>query len=130
SNNRYGLFASGVTTLNVTGATFFNNRVAGLRADGSPAGTLSDILAYENARDNAFGYQNAAALEVRGTFTIIRASVFDNFGPGIAMSSGVVAESKVYDNLGTGISADGTVDVQRSEVFANGAGVVLSAGSV
>ena len=99
-NNRYGLFAGSVTTLNVNGADLFYNSATGLRQDGGTTGTWDAVQTHGNA----------TGFEIGGTITITNA--------------------RVFENVGTGVSSGGTATVQTSEIFGNATGIVLNNGSI
>jgi len=102
-NNRYGLFVTSVTSLDIDGAVLFDNRTAGLNQDGTgTTGTWDGIEAF----------YNAAGLEIEGQITLRNARLHDNDGTGVY----------VYRN--------GYLTVEDSEVFDNNIGIDLQRGLV
>ena len=103
TNSRYGVFTSGAS-VSISGATIYNNRLAGIHQEGSSAtGTW----------DNLSVYGNGAGLEIAGNITISNSVVRENIGNGI-----------------DGTSASALLNLQNDEVYGNDVGVIIPQGQI
>src|SRR6185436_4939287 len=91
TNSRYGVFVSSAP-VNISGATIYNNRLAGIHQEGaSNTGTY----------DNVSVYGNGSGIEVAGNISIFNSVVRENVGGGI-----------------TG-GTSGSLNLQNDEIYGN-----------
>jgi parallel beta-helix repeat protein len=108
-DNRNGLYASAAGTIVVqgyagqtNGAALFFNRNTGYAQDGNTSSTLDRLTVYGNAGHGIYLNSNA---------TITNSTSFENVGTGI-----------YHDNA--------TINVSNAQVYGNGAGIRINAGTI